>query len=56
LPAPAAASLRKMTEGMTLPTWIEALRRKSTAHWLTTAAVSTVSPISGSSSWRPPIS
>jgi hypothetical protein len=25
LPAPAAASLRKMTEGMTVPAWIEAL-------------------------------
>ena len=49
LPDPDAASLRKMTEGITLPAWIEALRRMSTAHWLTTAAVSTMSPISGSS-------
>ena len=37
-----------MTEGMTLLTWIEALRRMSPAHWLTIAAVSTVSPTSGS--------
>ena len=27
LPAPAAPSLRKMTEGMTLPAWIDALSR-----------------------------
>ena len=41
---------QSVAEGMTVPAWIEALRRMSTAHWLTTAAVSTMSPISGSSS------
>ena len=49
LPSPAAESLRRMTDGMTVPASIEALSRMSSAHWLVIAAVSTAPPISGSS-------
>jgi hypothetical protein len=49
LPAPAAESLRRITDGITTPASIEAFNRMSSVHWLVIAAVSTASPINGSS-------
>ena len=54
LPAPAAASLRRMTDGTTAPFSIEALSRMSSVHCPLIAAVSTASPINGASSGQVP--
>ena len=46
--APAAETLRRITDGITAPASIEACSRMSSVHWLAIEAVST-SPINGSS-------